>query len=121
MDKILIQELELITHIGHIPEERVTAQRIVLNIELTVDTTGAYETKDLDNTVCYATVVEEYKKQIETQEWILIEEAIEALVTHTFSRFLRVESVKLQLRKFSVPKTAWVAVEVNRTRSDYVT
>jgi len=115
-DQIFINKLELFLKIGCSPEERVEAQKIEVDIEIEVSSTKAAKTKDLADTVCYLTLSNWYKEHTESKEWTLIEELVESLASQTLSRYASIKSIRLEARKFVVPKTESVGVRIRRNR-----
>ena len=115
--RIIVQELVISAHIGHLPAEREVAQPVALDIRLDIDWKSAAQSKALDDTVCYATLCSEIRTLIESKSWTLLEELSEAVHEQILKCFPRVTGINLRIKKFAVPGTDWVAVESEYRRN----
>lgn len=116
-DEIHIEELTVEATIG-VPEvERQSPQRLVLSITLlpTADFRSLHD--DLQRTVDYAAVVDEAKRFLRDRVVKLIETLADELAGHLLQRFA-VSEVRLELRKFVLPDTRYVAVRLTRMAAD---
>ena len=114
--KVIVQELVLSTRIGHVAAEREATQPVAIDLSLDVNWSASAHSKNLDETVCYATLCSEIRKLVETREWVLVEELSESVQSLIFSRFPAVTGSKLRVKKFALPGTDWVAVESDLAR-----
>lgn len=112
-DSIRIEELEILARVGVPAAERAAAQRLVVCATLQ-PVRGFDELQDdLARTVDYAAVCEEIERVAGEREDRLIETLADALARHLLTRFELVQ-VDLELRKFILPQTKFVAVRVTR-------
>lgn len=116
MNEILIQELEVTTHIGVPDEERREPQRLLVNITMIPVNGFAELNDDIERTVDYyaasrrviALAAAKPRKLIET----LAAEIVEMLLKE-----FAVERVEVEVRKFILPDTKHVAVRHARSRA----
>lgn len=115
-DEIRIEDLELSARVGVPAEERAQPQR--LTISLTLQPRHSFDElgDELARTVDYAAVCDELRNLAREREDKLIETLADALATHLLARF-DLARVELELRKFILPDTKYVAVKVARTAS----
>ena len=112
-DEIRIEELELTARVGVPEEERAQPQRLVLSITLQVSRSFADLNDDLAQTVDYAAVCEEVRGFVAGRRDKLIETLAHEIAEHLL-RCFGLTRVALELRKFVVPGTRYVAVRVVR-------
>jgi dihydroneopterin aldolase len=115
-DTIHISELELSTHIGVPDEERATAQRLTVSLVLEPSRNFAQLGDEIANTVDYFTVCRAVQALAEDRPRKLIETLGEEIAALVLSRFA-VRAVEVELRKFILPDTAFVAVCLRRERA----
>ena len=116
-DAIHIQELELLAKIGVPDEERATPQRLTVSLTM-YPLAGVGGLGDsVDNTVDYfvaSRAVQEFAGQRECR---LIETLAEEIAGLLLNRF-PLREVELELRKFILPDTAYVAIRLRRSRAE---
>ena len=114
-DRILINGLELSSFIGVPDEERTTAQRLTANLVLEPlrDFTALGDA--LENTVDYFRVCAELQALSLARPRRLIETLAEDLAALLLARFA-LRAVEVELRKYILPDTAFVAVKIYRPR-----
>ena len=112
-DRIHIEQLELLATVGVPDAERATPQRLVVNITLTPRNDFRNLGDDLDQTVDYAAVCDAVKEFVRHRSFKLIETLAEELASSIKQRFA-VTRVEIELRKFVLPDTAFVAVRAVR-------
>ena len=112
-DRILIDSLELSSFIGVPDEERAAAQRLTVNLVLepTRDFTALGDA--LENTVDYFHVCEEVKALSLSRPRHLLETLAEDIAALLLARFA-LHAVEIELRKYILPDTAFVAVQIRR-------
>ena len=115
MDKVLIEGLVCQAHVGVPVEERDQPQRILIDLELGLDLSKAGRNDRVQETVDYAAVAREVKKLAEERSFVLVEAIAESAAAMVLSRF-PVEQVKVRIRKFSVPGSSSVGVEITRSK-----
>ncbi|MCE9608778.1 MAG: dihydroneopterin aldolase [Chthoniobacter sp.] len=115
-DRILIDSLELSACIGVPDDERATTQRLTVNLVL--EPIGDFTALDdaIENTVDYFHVCEEVKALTLARPRRLLETLAEDLATMLLDHF-PLQSVGLELRKYILHDTAFVAVAVHRQRA----
>jgi|SRR3989338_10989435 len=112
MDAITIHNLELRTHIGVPEEERAQEQRLLVSVEMNVDTKAAAKTDDVSKSIDYDRVSEELKKLAKTER-MTIERFAEDAATMILDQF-KPKSVTVSVKKFAVPGSDFVAIEIRR-------
>ena len=114
-DRILIDRLELSSHIGVPDEERAAAQRLTVNLVLEPlrDFTALGDA--LENTVDYFLVCAEIKALSLVRPRRLLETLAEDIATLLLARF-PLRAVEVELRKYILPDTAFVAISLTRAR-----
>ena len=114
-DRIRIESLELSSFIGVPDEERATAQRLTASLVLEpVRDFRAIEDR-LENTVDYFAVCEFVKALALSRPRHLLETLAEEIAGELLARF-PLRAVEIELRKFILPDTAFVAVQLRRER-----
>lgn len=116
-DEIVIRELEVQARIGVPDPERVHPQRLVLSITMRPRQSFRALDDDLSQTVDYAAVANEAKEFVTHRVVKLIETLADELAMHLLQRFDLAE-VSVEVRKFVVPRTKYVAVRVTRNGAD---
>src|SRR6266498_1309473 len=113
-DRIHIEQLEVVTHIGVPEEERAAPQRLTASISFW----PYHEADDLadkiQNVVNYSAVAEEVKNFVRDQSVNLIETLADRLAIHLLKHF-RIQKVTIELRKFLFEDAKYVSVTVTRT------
>ena len=116
MDKILIKGLVCRARVG-VPEwERRKRQKILIDLQLSVDLRKAGRSDRVEHTVDYAAVAREVKRWVEGRPFILVEAIAESAAGLVLKRF-HVKEVTLRVRKFSVPGTRSVGVAITRGKT----
>jgi dihydroneopterin aldolase len=115
-DEIVIEELELMARIGVPEEERVRPQRVTVSLVLQPRNSFEHLNDELKGTVDYAAVCAEVRQFVSGRELKLIETLADQMAEHLLAQF-DLTSVKLELRKFVLPETRFVAARVVRTRA----
>lgn len=112
-DEIQIEELELLARIGVFAEERAQPQRLTISLTLQPAHSFAQLGDDLARTVDYAAVCEEARNFVAGREGKLIETLAHEMAGHLLRHF-GLARIDLELRKFILPETKYVAVRVSR-------
>jgi len=86
---------------------------VLVDLELNLDLRKAGRSDRVEHTVDYAAVAREVKRLVEDRPFILVEAMAESAARLIAKKF-RVKSVRVRLRKFSVPGTKSVGVEIVR-------
>ncbi len=98
MDRIFISNLTVETIIGIYDVERVTPQRVVLDLEMSADIAHAASTEDIESTLNYKTLSETLTQFLQESQFQLIETMAER-VTEIIRQDFGVKWVKLTLHK----------------------
>ena len=112
-DQILIEELELAARIGVPDEERAQPQRLTASLILEPRNSFRDLDDDLSRTIDYAAVCEDLRHFVSGRADKLIETLANEMAEHLLQRFA-LARVELELRKFILPETKYVAVRVAR-------
>lgn len=111
---VFIRDLELGCNIGVHEHERHGPQRVLVNVDLSVQESGAELHDRLDNVVCYETIVRDVRAICEAGHVNLVETLAEDIATVCL-RDLRVRKVRVRVEKLDViPEAAGVGVEIER-------
>lgn len=113
MDKIIIKDLEVFYCVG-VPEgERAKPQRLLISVEMETEFAEAAQTDDLEKTVDYFAVSQRLLTFGAGRDWKLIEKLASDIAELILSEFHPC-AVTVKIKKFIVPQTRYVAVEVGR-------
>jgi FolB domain-containing protein len=117
-DTVRIEQLELDCIIGINPWERLTRQRITIDVEINADLSAAGKSDAIEDTINYRTISKAITTEIEASSYGLVE-ALAARVAEICLELEneRAQSVEVTVRKpGAVRKAAAVGVIVRRTR-----
>ena len=115
MDKIVIKDLEVETQIGVTAEEQAHTQRLLITLELELDLHHAGRTDQAAATTPYDVVAELVRKVVTERPRKLVEAVADEVASAILGRRLA-ERVTVEVKKFSVPRTQWVAVQITRAQ-----
>lgn len=115
-DIILVEGLELSAHIGVTDEERSAAQRVTVNLVLEPTRGFAMLGDDLANSVDYLAVSRAVQALAREHPRQLIETLAQDIAALLLARF-PLRSAVVELRKYILPDTEFVAVRLRRERS----
>ncbi|MEX0334237.1 bifunctional dihydroneopterin aldolase/7,8-dihydroneopterin epimerase [Vibrio tubiashii] len=114
MDKVFIEQLEVITTIGVYDWEQEIKQKLVLDIEMSHDNRPAGKSDDVVDALDYAQVSQAVLSHIEGGRFLLVERVAEEVAELIMSRF-NVPWIKIRLTKpGAVPQAAGVGVVIER-------
>jgi dihydroneopterin aldolase len=113
VDKITIQDLEVNAHIGVTEAERAGLQRLLITVEMERDLAEAGRADDESATTRYDVVADLIRQVIAERPRKLIEAVAEQIAAAILSRRLA-NVVVVEVRKFSVPQTRYVSVQIRR-------
>ncbi len=115
-DEIRIEQLEISARIGVPEEERVTPQRLTINISFW----PYQQTRDLadniHNAVNYSVVADETKSFVRGQSVNLIETLADQVAAHLLKTF-PIQKVTVEVRKFALSDAKYVSATVTRSAS----
>ena len=101
-------------HVGVGIKERKRLQEIRVDIELGLDLRPAGRLDRVDRTLDYAAITRDVKALIQGRSFRLVEALAQAIADCLVDRF-NPRWVRVRLRKFSVPGTDSVGVEITRS------
>src|SRR5438874_617382 len=113
-DSILIEQLDLQARIGITEEERAQPQRLTATLNLKPARSFAELEDRIENTVDYFEVCLAVKAIAGERPRSLIETLAEEIADALLARFA-LRAVEIELRKFVLPDTAFVAVKIRRS------
>lgn len=112
-DEIRIEELELMVRVGVSDEERAQPQRLTVSLVLLPRNRFGDLADDLSRTIDYAAICTDLRDFVAGREDKLIETLANEMAEHLLRRFAPTR-VELELRKFVLPDTRYVAAHVTR-------
>ncbi len=112
-DEIHIQELEVHARLGVPVEERAQPQRLTVSLSFATREGFRGLEDELARTVDYAAVCVEIQRFAQHRTVKLIETLADELAAHLLATF-PIARLRLEIRKFILPNTRYVAVSVVR-------
>jgi dihydroneopterin aldolase len=112
-DEILIEELELMAQVGVPDEERAQPQRLTVSLILQPRNHFGDLGDDLGRTIDYAALCADLQRFVSGRRDKLIETLAQEMAQHLLQSFPLVR-VELELRKFVLPETRYVAARIAR-------
>lgn len=103
MYKIHIEDLTINTIIGILDFERVSKQRVIVNLEIIYD----YKDKSF---IDYSLVIERVKELFYKNNYRLLEEAIESIGSNLISLYPKITSLYIKISKPDIIKNASVSL-----------
>ncbi|HCI85238.1 MAG TPA: dihydroneopterin aldolase [Dehalococcoidia bacterium] len=117
LDTVRIEQLELDCIIGINPWERLTKQRVTIDIEMNADLTKAGASDAIEYTINYRTISKAIISEIEESSYGLVE-ALAARIAEICLQDPLTQSVEVTVRKpGAVRNASAVGVVVRRSRS----
>lgn len=115
-DMVLINDLTVDAILGILPEERVQAQRVVINLTIFTDTQPAAKSQNIADTVNYAELSSQAAQLTVKGEYLLIESLVEDLAALTLDH-PTAKAVTVRVEKpQAVSAAGSVGVEIYRQR-----
>lgn len=99
MDHIQIKELEVFANHGVLKQENELGQKFVVSVDLTVDTSKAAESDDIEDAVNYVEVAELIHSETKRNTFQLIEHLAGHLAEQILLTFPLVRSLSLRIDK----------------------
>ncbi|WP_185842634.1 bifunctional dihydroneopterin aldolase/7,8-dihydroneopterin epimerase [Vibrio cholerae] len=116
MDKVFIEQLEVITTIGVYDWEQQIKQKLVLDLEMAQDNRAAGKSDDVADALDYAQVSQAVLEHIEQGRFLLVERVAEEVAELIMTRFA-VPWIRIRLTKpGAVPQAKGVGVIIERAR-----
>ena len=117
MSEICIERLSVETIVGVNDWERVTPQRLDLDLDLGLDLSRAAASDRVEDTLDYGRACELVRAHLAEHHYFLIERLAAGVGDALIDAFDRLETVTVRVRKFDVvPGTASVGVRLIRQR-----
>ena len=113
MDKIRIKDLEVFARVGVTTEERARPQRLLVSVDLERDLAEAGRSDTESTTAAYDEVAEMIQREVGSRPRKLIEAVANDVAWAILSRKMAV-AITVEVKKFSVPQSRYVAVEIHR-------
>jgi len=116
MDTIFLSEVKVQTKLG-VPEwERMTAQTIILDIEIGYDLSRACQSDDVNDTIDYGAVVSRVRETLQENSFQLVEKLAEHLCQLILQEFNAL-NVKIKVAKPTIlPNLKALGVIIQRTK-----
>jgi FolB domain-containing protein len=105
--------LEVFYRVGVPDEERANSQRLLLSIELEHDFAPAAKSDSIEATIDYNHLAQRLAAFGANREWKLIESLAVDLADIILNEY-KPAQVTVEVKKFILPQTKWVAVRVRR-------
>jgi dihydroneopterin aldolase len=115
MDTIRIVDLEVCFHVGVPDSERAQPQRLLISLDLHRDFREAALADDLSRTIDYYAVSRRILGLGKGRSWRLIERLAEDIAALVLAEF-GPDEVRVEVKKFILPETRHVSVEVRRSK-----
>ena len=115
-DRLSVKALRLMAHIGVTEEERRERQRLEVDVDLFADLETAGRSGDLSRTIDYRQVADGVRDLVEGRPWHLVEAAARATLDLLLERFPQAQGAVVRVRKYVLPETAHVEIEMERHR-----
>lgn len=117
MDKIIIENLEIIAEHGVFKEEKFLGQKFIVSLEMKTDTREAGKTGNLNASTHYGFVSDDVEKLLTSQSFDLIETCAEKTAEMILTKYPLISEVKVTIKKPWAPIRKhfdFVAVEITR-------
>ncbi len=117
MDKIIIENLEIIAEHGVFKEEKFLGQKFIISIEMLTDTREAGKTENLEASTHYGFVADDIEKLFTSKSFDLIETCAEKIAEMILTKYHLISEVKVTVKKPWAPIRKhfdFVAVEITR-------
>ena len=117
MDKIIIENLELIAEHGVFKEEKFLGQKFIISLEMTTDTREAGKTGNLNASTHYGFLADDVEKLFTSKSFDLIETCAEKIAEMILLKYPLISEVKVTVKKPWAPIRKhfdFVAVEITR-------
>lgn len=99
MDQLRIKDLEIFAYHGLFPSEKELGQKFIIDASLSYDMTKAATELDLESSVHYGELCQQWTTWFQETTEDLIETVAHKLVERTFETYPIVQDIKLELKK----------------------
>jgi dihydroneopterin aldolase len=114
-DLIRVNELEVMAHIGVPDDERLQPQRLLISMEMSLDSFAhAAKTDSVGWTVHYGEVVERVKQVVAKRHRKLLETLAEDIAFEILKGF-QIRKITIEIKKFVLPDAQSVSVKIERS------
>jgi FolB domain-containing protein len=113
-DLLVIENLELWTHLGVPKEERTKEQRVRVTVELHLDLSKAAKTDDVNHSIDYAKLAADLKQLSQTERKTL--ERFAADCADLILKKYRPEAVTITATKFALPGSSGTSVTMTKEK-----
>ena len=118
MAKIIIEDLVLEAILGVYEHERVTPQRVVVNLVLWTDIGRAAVSDELADALDYDALVQRVTAYVQATHFQLIERLVSELADFVLREYTAVSKIKIRIDKpDALPQTRTVGLQITRTRA----
>lgn len=114
-DSIHAEQLELDARVGVGEDERSRPQRLTISVTVWPRLGFDELNEDITQTINYVEICRSTRELVIGREWKLIETIASELASHLLSRY-PLRSAEVEVRKYVLPNTQYVAVRVRRSR-----
>jgi dihydroneopterin aldolase len=115
-DLIRVVDLAVWAHIGVPTAERHAPQRLLISMEMSIDSfSHAAGTDNLAWTIHYGEVVEHVKQLVAKRQRKLLETLVEEIAFDLLKTFA-IKKITLEIKKFVLPDAQYVSVKIERSR-----
>ena len=101
--------------VGVPDEERATAQRLLVSVDMSYDFSVAAVSDRIEKTVNYHDVAQDLLKYGEGRSWKLLEKLVTNIADFLLAKY-RPQAVAVEIKKFAIPQARHVAVSLTKTR-----
>ena len=118
MDKIHINGISCLAHLGVPPEERETPQELQVDVVLSLNLENAAHSDEVTSTVDYVGIVEKVKETLEERRYCLLE-SVAGQLCRSILTDTKIKSVQVRVRKFPAVlqrKVNYVEIELTRSQ-----
>ena len=116
MDRLRLNDIEVLCIIGDLPEERLREQRLLVGVEIELDLSAAAASDSLSDTIDYAALSHRIRETLRAAKCRLVERAAALAAAECLSD-ARVARATVSVRKSgSVPGLSSAEVVVSRSR-----
>lgn len=115
--RVFIRDLELMMSIGIYPQEKNSLQPVLFNLDIAVSELEADAPKQIDDVVCYDTIVKTIKTLIKDTHYDLVETLAQDIADKCLCN-KKIVRVRVRVEKTTaIPEAAGVGVEIERLQS----
>lgn len=113
-DFVQVEQLEIRARVGLTEAERAQRQRLTVSMKMWPHSALVDLADNIQNTLDYSKICGETKEFVRDRSYKLIETLADRLAAHLLARFA-MQRITIELRKFVLPDTKFVAVTVTRS------